>query len=73
LQQDGGPPHFEGKASTFHDDNFPMWVVTVDRLCGPQHFPISDLVIFPYEVQQRRSAQEPGSSSTNGGANPCGI
>jgi hypothetical protein len=24
LQQDGGPPHFEGKASTFHDDNFPM-------------------------------------------------
>ena len=24
LQQYGGPPHFEGKVCTFHDDIFPM-------------------------------------------------
>jgi hypothetical protein len=46
LAAEWGPPHFEGKVHTFHDANFPMWVVTMDRLRVPQHFLISHLVIF---------------------------
>jgi hypothetical protein len=39
LQQDGGPPHFEGTVRTFHDDNFPMWSGRRGSAAWPPAFP----------------------------------